>query len=64
MPKSKKEFDKASYDKEFQRQHYKKITAAFTKSEAAKIEAAAANAGISKSTFIKQAVFEKIEREG
>lgn len=63
MPKINKEFNQAEYVQQYHREHYKKITAAFTKSEAAKVEAAAANAGISKSTFIKQAVFEKIERE-
>ncbi|MCB6992429.1 hypothetical protein LI177_02880 [bacterium 210820-DFI.6.37] len=63
MPKVTKEFNKAEYDKQFQREHYKKITAAFTKEEAAKVEAAAAAAGVSKSQYIKQAVFDKMERE-
>lgn len=63
MPKVIKEFDKSEYDKAFQREHYKKLTAAFTKEEAAKVEAAADRAGVTKSAYIKKAVFEKIERE-
>lgn len=62
MPKVNHDFNKSEYDQEYQRQHYKKLTAAFTKEEAAAVEAAAAAAGISKSQFIKQAVFEKIDR--
>lgn len=64
MPKVTKEFNKAEYDKQFQRKHYKKITAAFTKEEAAEVETAADAAGISKSQYIKAAVFEKMKREG
>ena len=63
MPKLTKEFDKAAYDKAFQRENYKKITAAFTKEEAQEVEAAAARAGLTRSAFIKEAVREKMERE-
>lgn len=63
MPKVTKEFDKAAYDKAFQRKHYKKLTAAFTKEEAEQVESAAGRAGLTKSAYIKTAVFEKIERE-
>lgn len=62
MPKLTKEFDKAAYDKAFQNEHYKKITAAFTKEEAQEVEAAAARAGLTRSAFIKLAVREKMER--
>lgn len=62
MPKLTKEFDKVAYDREYQRQHYKKLAVVCTIEEGDKIEAAAKAAGLTKSTFIKQAVFEKIER--
>lgn len=64
MPKVTKEFNKAEYDKQFQREHYKKLTGTFTKAEAAEVEAAAKSAGMTRSAYIKAAVFEKIEREG
>lgn len=64
MPKTTKEFDKSKYDKEYQRNHYRKLTAAFTKDEAATVEATAKELGLTKSAFIKAAVQEKIERKG
>ena len=64
MPKVKKEFDKAAYDKAFHKAHYKNLAATFTKAEAAEVEAAAKSAGMTRSKYIKAAVFEKIEREG
>lgn len=63
MPKINNGFNQAEYVQQYHREHYKKITAAFTKEEAERVETAAANAGVSKSQYIKQAVFEKIERE-
>ena len=63
MPKVTKEFNKAEYDKQFQRERYKKITAAFTKEEAAEVERAAEASGLTRSAYIKQAVFEKIDRD-
>ena len=63
MPKVTKEFNKAEYDKQFQRERYKKITAAFTKKEAAEVEQAAEASGLTRSAYIKQAVFEKIDRD-
>lgn len=62
MPKVNREFNQAEYTKEYHRQHYKKLAVVCTKEEAAAVEAAAAAAGISKSQFIKTAVFEKIDR--
>ena len=63
MPRINKEFNQAEYIQQYHKAHYKKITAAFTKKEAESVEAAAAAAGISKSQYIKAAVFEKMERE-
>ena len=63
MPKLTKEFDKVAYDKAFHKENYKQLAGVFTKAEAAEVEAAAKAAGLTNSMFIKQAVFEKIERE-
>lgn len=62
MPKLKKEFNKAAYDAAYHKENYKQLAAVFTKNEAAEVEAAAKAAGLTKSAFIKQAVFEKMER--
>lgn len=64
MPKVNHKFNKYEYDQAYTREHYKKITSVFTKTEAENVEAAAAAAGISKSQYIKTAVFEKMEGEG
>lgn len=63
MPKTTKPFDKAAYDTEYQRQHYKKLTAPFKKEDAARVEAAAGQAGLSVSKYIQTAVFEKMDRD-
>lgn len=63
MPKVSKDFDKAAYDKAYHKKHYKQSTVVFTIEEAERVEAAAASAGVSKSQYIKSAVFEKMERE-
>jgi hypothetical protein len=63
MPRITGEFNQAEYNKQYHKEHYKKLTAAFTKEEAEQVEAAAENAGLTKSAYIKAAVFEKIERE-
>lgn len=64
MPKVNHGFNKYEYDQAYTREHYKKLTAAFTKAEAERVEAAADKAGLTKSAYIKNAVFEKMEREG
>lgn len=63
MPKLSKEFDQAAYIKEYQRTHYKKMAVVCTIEEGNKIEKAAKAAGMSKSVYMKTAIFEKIERE-
>ena len=45
MPKVKKEFNKAEYDKKYHKERYKNLAAAFTKAEAEQVEAAAESAG-------------------
>lgn len=63
MPKINNGFNKAEYDQAYTKEHYKKITSVFTKAEAEEVEAAAKRAGLTKSAYIKTAVFEKIERD-
>lgn len=63
MPKIEKTFNKAEYDKKYHKEKYKQLAAVFTKEEAARVEAAAAAASVSKSQFIKSATLEKIDRE-
>jgi len=63
MPKVNHEFNQAEYTRAYHKEHYKKLAVVCTIEEGKQIEAAAAAAGISKSQFIKTAVFEKIERE-
>lgn len=63
MPKVNNGFNQAEYVQNYHREHYKKLTAAFTKEEAEQVESAADRAGLTKSAYIKMAVFEKIERE-
>lgn len=64
MPKVNTGFNKSEYDQAYHKAKYKNLAAAFTKEEAQAVEDAAAATGMSKSQFIKTAVFEKIEREG
>lgn len=63
MPKINTGFNKAEYDQAYHKMKYKNLAAAFTKEEAQEVEEAATAAGVSKSQYIKQAVFEKMERD-
>lgn len=62
MPKVNNNFNKAEYDQNYVKTHYKKFTSVFTIEEADHVEAAAKAAGMTKSAFIKNAVLEKLER--
>lgn len=63
MPKLTKEFDQVKYTREYHKTHYKQLAVVFTKAEAAEVEQAAQRAGMSKSAYMKKAIFEKIEQE-
>ena len=63
MPKVNNNFNKAEYDQQYIKTHYKKFTSVFTIEEADQVEAAAKAAGMTKSAFIKSAVLEKLERD-
>ena len=58
-----REFDKKKYDRQYQREHYKKMAVVCTIEEGERIEQAAQRAGISKSAYMKAAILEKMERE-
>lgn len=60
MPKVNHDFNQAEYVKNYHREHYKQITTVFAIEEAERVAAAAAAAGMTKSSFIKAAVMEKI----
>lgn len=63
MPRINNNFNQSAYNQKYVNDHYKKITAVFKFDEAAELEAAANNSGMTKSQYIKTAVLEKIERE-
>lgn len=63
MPKTTKTFDKAAYDMEYQRKHYKKLTGTFTKKEAARVEKAASKVDLTVSKYIKRAVLKQVEQD-
>lgn len=59
---NKKSFDKIEYIKAFNKSNYNRITAVFTKEEAARVEAAANKLNVSKSAFIKSCVLDTINK--
>lgn len=64
MPKVTKDFDKAAYDKQFQKDHYYRLNVVLPKDMRQMIDAAVASSGMSKNAFIKAAIMEKMERDG
>ena len=63
MPKITKEFDKQKYDREYQREHYKKMAVVCTIEEGTRIEQAAKAAGMTKSAYMKEAILDRINKE-
>lgn len=63
MPKVKKEFDKAAYNKQFEKDNYYRLNVVLPKDLRPVIDEAVARAGTSKNAFIKAAILEKIEKE-
>ena len=59
MPKVTKDFDKAAYDKQFQKDHYYRLNVVLPKDMRQVIDA---SSGMSKNAFIKAAIMEKLER--
>lgn len=60
---NKKSFDKIEYIKAFNKSNYSRITAVFTKEEAARVEEAANKMNVSKSSFIKSCVLDFLDRD-
>lgn len=63
MPKTTKTFDKSAYDKKYHQEKYKQLTTVFTKAEAEEVEQAAKAAGMTKSAYMKEAIFDRINKE-
>lgn len=63
MPKLTKEFDQTKYIKQYQREHYKKMAVVCTIEEGTRIEQAAKAAGMTKSAYMKEAIFDRINKE-
>ncbi len=63
MPKIEKNFNKAEYDKEFQKQNYYRLNVVLPKELRETIDEAVAKSGKSKNQYIREAVLEKLERD-
>ena len=63
MPKTTKKFNKAEYDKQFQKENYYRLNVVLPKDMRVVIDGVVANSGKSKNAFIREAIEEKIERE-
>ena len=63
MPKINNGFNKAEYDQAYHKKNYKNVSVVFKLGEAEELEQAAEASGLTKSAYIKQAVFEKIDRD-
>lgn len=63
MPKTNNKFNKSEYDQAYHKKNYKNVSIVFKHDEAEQVEEAAKRAGLTKSAYIKAAVFEKMERE-
>lgn len=63
MPKTTKNFNKAEYDKQFQKEKYYRLNVVLPKDMRAVIDGVVAKSGKSKNAFIREAIEEKIERE-
>ena len=63
MPKINKEFNKAEYNKQYEKDNYYRLNVLLPKDLRAVIDEAVSKSGKSKNAFIKAAILEKIERE-
>ncbi len=61
MPKE-KVFDKNKYDNNYKKQMYDRLNFLMPKGTKEKIQAAAESKGIASSEWVRQAIFEKLER--
>ncbi len=63
MPKVEKNFNKAEYDKQFQKENYYRLNIVLPKELRPVIDEAVAKSGKSKNQYIKEAILEKLERD-
>lgn len=64
MPKIKKTFNQAEYNKQFQKEHYYRLNVVLPKDMRSIIDEAVSKSGMSKNAYIKEAIVQKIERDG
>lgn len=60
MPKINKEFDRAAYNKEYEKEKYYRLNVVLPKDMRERIDQAAARSGKSKNAYIREAIEEKI----
>lgn len=60
MPKTEKNFNKAEYDKKYQKENYYRLNVVLPKSMRERIDNAVARSGKSKNAYIREAIEEKI----
>lgn len=60
MKKTEKKFDKAKYDREYQRQNYYRLNVVLPKDMRERIDQAVARSGKSKNAYIREAIEEKM----
>lgn len=63
MPKVNNGFNKAEYDQAYHKKNYKNVSIVFKHEESDILDKAVEASGLTKSAYIKQAVFEKIDRD-
>ncbi len=63
MPEAKKVFNKNQYDNVYKKLNYDRLNFLMPKGTKEKIQASAEREGIASSEWIRQAIFEKLERE-
>lgn len=60
MKKNEKKFDKAKYDKEYQKANYYRLNVVLPKDMRERIDQAVARSGKSKNAYIREAIEEKM----
>ena len=64
MSKKEKTFNQAEYTKQFQKEHYYRLNVVLPKDMRPIIDEAVSKSGMSKNAYIKEAIAQKIERDG
>lgn len=64
MSKTEKKFNKAEYDKQFQKENYYRLNVVLPKDMRPIIDEAVSKSGMSKNAYIKEAIEQKLERDG